>query len=215
VVNHLVVIEPEWKAKREAVVDEIRKSFPLPFFVKPANLGSSVGISKVKNFTASARAIRLAFRFDRKILIEEGIIGRELECSVLGNETPEASLPGEIFPHREFYDYRDKYLDDKTRFGIPADLPAAMTRKIRECAVRAFKAVDCSGMARVDFLLRSATNELFVSEVNTIPGFTEISMYPKLWDVSGLPFPDLLDRLIVLGMEKHRSKKICVARGPS
>ncbi|HOI45950.1 MAG TPA: hypothetical protein PLX50_10095, partial [Candidatus Aminicenantes bacterium] len=140
--------------------------------------------------------------------------GRELECSVLGNETPEASLPGEIFPHREFYDYRDKYLDDKTLFGIPADLPAALARKVRDYAVRAFKAVDGSGMARVDFLLRTPANEIFVSEVNTIPGFTEISMYPKLWEASGLPFPELLDRLIALGLERHRAKKYA-SRGDS
>lgn len=213
VVKHRVVLEPEWRADREALLDEIQKSFRLPFFVKPANMGSSVGISKVKTHPALARAIGKAFRFDRKILVEEGIEGRELECSVLGNETPEASLPGEIFPHREFYDYRDKYIDDRTLFGIPADLPAALTRKVRDYAVRAFKAVDCSGMARVDFLLRASADEIFVSEVNTIPGFTEISMYPKLWEVSGLPFPELLDRLIALGLERHRAKKTCVARG--
>jgi len=214
VVRHSVVLESEWRARRGELVDEIRRSFPLPLFVKPANLGSSVGISKVKNYAGSVRAVQKAFRFDRKVLIEEGIIGRELECSVLGNDAPEASLPGEIFPHREFYDYRDKYLDDKTGFGIPADLPAALSRKIRDCAVRAFKAVDCMGMARVDFLLRASTNEIFVSEVNTIPGFTEISMYPRLWEASGLPFPALLDKLIALGLERHRAKKQCIVREP-
>jgi len=214
VVKHRVFLEIDWKKSPNKILNLIRREFRLPLFVKPANLGSSVGITKVKNRAQTRAALELAFHYDRKILVEEGIQGREFECSVLGNDEPEASLPGEIIPFREFYDYSDKYLDGKTRFIIPADLPAAMARTIRRLAVKAFKACDGAGMARVDFFLEVRSRKLFVSEINTIPGFTAISMYPKLWEVSGLPFPRLIERLIELGFERHRAKKRCLARNP-
>lgn len=209
---YLVIQEPEWRDDRSSVLKNIRKSFGLPLFVKPSNLGSSVGITKVKSFSRVAEAIRTAFRYDRKILVEKGIEGRELECSVLGNDLPEASLPGEVIPFREFYDYNDKYLDGKTTFLIPAKLPKSVTARTQRLAVAAFKAVECSGMARVDFFLEKDTNRLFINEINTIPGFTAISMYPKLWSFSGLSFPRLLDRLIALGFERYRNRKACVER---
>ena len=207
VARHITIMEKDWKENRENILGRIRKELPLPFFVKPACLGSSVGISKVKENNQIPTAIDEAFRYDRKILAEEGIQGRELECSVLGNDDPEASLPGEIIPFREFYDYDDKYLEGKTRFGIPAELTPSQTKEIQWLSVEAFKAIGCSGMARVDFLMDGKTEKIYVSEINTIPGFTEISMYPKLWDVSGLPFPQLLERLIQLGFERHEQKK--------
>lgn len=200
-------LEEEWKDNRDKILSMIKKDFPLPLFVKPSNLGSSVGITKVKDHAETAKALEAAFLFDRKILVEEGIQGREIECSVLGNTAPKASLPGEVIPFREFYDYRDKYIDGRTTFGIPAELPAGITKEIQRIAIEAFRAIDCSGMARVDFFLQEKTGSIFLSEINTIPGFTEISMYPKLWEVSGLPYPDLLEELIELGLEKHRSKK--------
>jgi D-alanine-D-alanine ligase len=212
VVKHFVFLETQWKKDPEQILGTLRRELPLPFFIKPANLGSSVGISKVKDYALTAAALGLAFRYDRKILVEEGIRGRELECSVLGNDDPEASLPGEIIPYREFYDYDDKYIDGKTGFGIPAKLPASIAKEVQRLAVEAYRACDCAGMARVDFFLQAGTEKLYVSEINTIPGFTEISMYPKLWEVSGLPFPRLVERLIELGFERHRTKKRCVVR---
>jgi D-alanine-D-alanine ligase len=215
VAKFIVLHETEWKSRPGAVLQRIRGAFGLPFFVKPANLGSSVGITKVKNYSGAEAALKTAFVYDRKILVEEGITGRELECSVLGNDDPQASLPGEIMPSREFYDYDDKYTDGKTEFGIPARLPASIVKDVQRLAIEAFKACDCSGMARVDFFLQARPRKILLSEINTIPGFTEISMYPKLWDVSGLSFPRLVDRLIDLGLERHRLKKRCVDRGRS
>ncbi len=207
VVKHLVLLEEDWRKNKKSLLSQIKKEIPLPFFVKPACLGSSVGISKVKDHAQLPAALDLAFRYDRKILAEKGVKGREFECSVLGNDNPQASLPGELIPHREFYDYRDKYIEGKTRFKIPADLPPAQIKKIKNLSLQAYKAVSCSGMARVDFLMEGKTGEIFVSEINTIPGFTEISMYPKLWEVSGLPYPRLLEKLIELGFERHSKKK--------
>jgi len=214
IVQHRVFGEVEWKKSRKAVLGLIGKEFRLPFFVKPANLGSSVGISKVKNRGDTVTALARAFRYDRKVIVEEGIKGREIECSVLGNDEPRASLPGEVIPYREFYDYRDKYLDGKTRFRIPADLPASVIREVQRLAVEAYLAVECSGMARLDFFLEDGTGKLYVNEINTIPGFTEISMYPKLWGVSGIPFGRLIEKLILLGLERHRRKKRCLERLP-
>jgi D-alanine-D-alanine ligase len=207
VVDFITVWEAEWDSDPSTILDRIPHTISLPFFVKPANLGSSVGITKVKDYSQTSQAIKDAFLFDRKILIEEGIQGRELECSVLGNDLPKASLPGEIFPFNEFYDYQDKYIDGKTSFGIPADLPQKMVENIQEISVKAFKSIDCSGMARVDFFLQEGTGKIYLNELNTIPGFTEISMYPKLWEMSGLPFPQLLSELITLAMEKFQKKK--------
>jgi len=213
VVPYRVVRETEWRKDPGAVLRAVRRAFGLPLFVKPANLGSSVGITKVADREATREAIELAFRYDQKILIEKGIRGRELECSVLGNDAPEASLPGEVVPHRDFYDYDDKYdKASKTVFHIPVRLPAPVVKAVRRMAVEAFAACECEGMARVDFFLETGSGGLYVNELNTIPGFTEISMYPKLWAASGLPFPRLLERLLELGFERHRTKKRCVAR---
>lgn len=178
-----------------------------PMFVKPANLGSSVGISKVRTCEELKAAIALAAQFDRKVIVERGIEGRELECAVLGNAEPVASLPSEIIPSKEFYDYEDKYLLDKAQCIVPADLPEEVTAELRRIAVNAYKAVQCEGMARVDFLLEAATNKLFINEINTIPGFTSISMFPKMWEHSGLPMPKLVDRLIELAIDRQEAKK--------
>lgn len=207
VVKHIIILEQEWPKQKKDLLAKIKNELPLPLFVKPACLGSSVGISKVKKEDETSTAVNEALRYDRKIIVEEGIKGRELECSVLGNDNPRASLPGEIIPFREFYDYSDKYIEGKTRFGIPAELSSSQVKEIQHLSIEAYKAIDCSGMARVDFLMDGKTKKIFVSEVNTIPGFTEISMYPKLWEVSGLSFPQLLEELIKLGFERHKKKK--------
>lgn len=207
VVKHIILFESAWERERERFLSQIKKEFRLPFFVKPANLGSSVGITKVKDYTQSEAALEEAFKYDRKILVEEGILSREMECSVLGNDHPKASLPGELIPFREFYDYKDKYIEGKTSFVIPAELPSTAIKEIQRLSLEAFKAIDCSGMARVDFFLEEKTERILLNEINTIPGFTEISMYPKLWEVSGVPFPALLDTLIELGFERHQKKK--------
>jgi len=211
-VKYATLLDSDWKKNREAVLALIKREFALPFFVKPANLGSSVGISKVNERAGTARALNRAFRYDRKILVEEGVKGREVECSVLGNDEPRASLPGEVIPHRDFYDYRDKYLEGKTRFRLPAKLPEAAVREVQRLAVEAYKAVDCAGLARIDFFLEDATGKIYLNEINTIPGFTEISMYPKLWGVSGISFGRLVEELLRLGLERHRRKKRCLKR---
>lgn len=212
VVPFLAVREREWAKDPAAVARRVRRNLPLPVFVKPSNLGSSVGITKVAEAEGLAGALATAFRYDATVLVEKGITGRELELSVLGNEEPQASLPGEVIPFREFYDYNDKYIDGKTGFVIPAALPPRTVAKVRALGLAAFKALAASGLARVDFFLEKGSNRLYVNEINTIPGFTEISMYPKLWAASGLPFPRLLERLIDLGFERHRNRKACVER---
>ncbi|MCC6391767.1 MAG: D-alanine--D-alanine ligase [Bryobacterales bacterium] len=181
--------------------------FSFPMFVKPANLGSSVGISKASNPEELAAALQLAAQFDRKVIVERAIVGKELECAVLGNEEPEASLPCEILPSREFYDYDDKYLLDKAECIIPADLSDSDTAELRRIAAEAYKAVQCEGMARVDFLYEAATGKLYLNEINTIPGFTSISMFPKMWEHSGLPMPKLVDKLIELALARHEARK--------
>ena len=212
VVPSIAVIETDWRTGEAAIVRRVRRSLPFPVFVKPSNLGSSVGITKVAGPGGLPAALALAFRYDATALVEKGIAGRELECGVLGNGSPEASLAGEVIPFREFYDYNDKYIDGRTTFVIPAKLPARTMAKVRGIAVAAFRALGGAGMARVDFFLEKGTGRLYVNELNTIPGFTEISMYPKLWAASGLPFPKLLERLIELGFERHRGRKACVER---
>lgn len=187
--------------------DASRNPFGYPVFVKPANLGSSVGISKAKTEDELRAAIALARQYDTKVIVERAIAGMELECAVLGNEEPQASLPCEILPSRDFYDYEDKYLLDKTEFRLPAALDAGKTEELRRTAVAAYRALSCEGMARVDFFIEEATGNLCVNEVNTIPGFTSISMYPKMWEHSGLPYPKLLDRLIELALERHARKQ--------
>jgi len=187
----------------DAVVEELG----LPMFIKPANSGSSVGIHKVKDNKQFAVAVADAFQYDTKILVEEAIIGREIECSVLGNERPIASLPGEIIPQHEFYSYEAKYIDEQgALLEIPAKLPKEIVKCVQEMAVKAFQTLNCEGMARVDFFLRE-TGGLFVNELNTIPGFTKISMYPKLWEVSGISYPELIDRLIQLAIERFEKEK--------
>jgi len=185
----------------------IKRALGLPLFVKPANLGSSVGISKVTNEKELGRALREAFRYDNKILLEECILGREIECSVLGNEKPIASLPGEIITSHDFYSYDAKYLDEKgARLIVPARLPKELVKRIQQLALRTFKVLCCEGMGRVDFFLRGRS-EVIVNEINTIPGFTTISMYPKMWQASGISYSRLIDRLIRLALERSQREK--------
>jgi D-alanine-D-alanine ligase len=187
-------------------ISEACRALLFPMFVKPANLGSSVGISKAHDAQELKAAVALAAQYDRKVIVERAIVGRELECSVLGNEAPIASLPSEILPSREFYDYEDKYLLDRAQTQVPADLPPETTAELRRLAIACYRAVECEGMGRVDFLLETSTGKLYLNEINTIPGFTSISMYPKMWEHSGIPFPALVDRLIELALERHRRK---------
>jgi D-alanine-D-alanine ligase len=183
------------------------RSLAFPVFVKPANLGSSVGISKAHNGRELETAFTLAAQYDRKVIVERAIVGRELECAVLGNQAPMASLPCEILPSREFYDYEDKYLLDLARTQVPALLPAERTAELRHLAVECYRAVECEGMARVDFFLEKQTDRLYINEINTIPGFTSISMYPKMWEHSGIGFGELLDRLIALALDRDKLKQ--------
>ncbi len=178
-----------------------------PVFVKPANLGSSVGISKVREPGELGKALELAARYDRKLIVERAIEGRELECSVLGNERPMASAPCEIVPSREFYDYEDKYELDAAEFHLPAPLHPEKIQEVRRLSLEAYQALGCEGMARVDFLLEEGTGRLFINEVNTIPGFTSISMYPKMWEHAGISYPELVDRLIALALERHEARR--------
>ncbi len=206
VVPFEVVFEVDFQDDPAGVVRGLREQFPLPVFVKPANLGSSIGITKVKRWDDLAEALTLAFQYDTKVLVEQGIPAREIEVSVLGNERPEASVPGEIRPSREFYDYEAKYLDDRSELLIPAPLSPAQVQAFQDLAIRAYRAIDAAGMARIDFLLDRETGAMYVNEINTIPGFTPISMYPKLWEASGLPYPDLIDRLIELALARAQTR---------
>jgi len=203
-----VVLTRDWRRDERAVLTRVTSRLGFPLFVKPANLGSSVGISKAKHAVELRAAINLAAEFDRKIVIEAAVPdAREIECAVLGNDAPEASVPGEVVPSREFYDYEAKYLDEGSKTIIPADLKARMAAEIRRLSIAAFQAIDCSGMARVDFLVARGTGEIFVNEVNTIPGFTTISMYAKLWAASGVTYAALIDRLIQLATARHAEKQ--------
>jgi len=212
IVKHLTIVRSEWEANAKKIEKLVASKLKFPVFVKPANLGSSVGISKAHNRQELGPAISGAAKFDRKIVIEQGVGGqkqkaREIECSVLGNDRPEASVPGEIVPSKEFYDYDAKYLDEGSQLIIPAKLRKSEIKKIQQLAVAAFKAVDCSGLARVDFLMDPKSGKIYLNEINTMPGFTAISMYPKLWAASGLPYARLIERLIELGLERHADKK--------
>ena len=208
VVPYRVFLRRRWEREPFAVMAQIENEIGFPCFVKPANLGSSVGITKVHDHVELDAALAEAASFDRKLLVEWAVPqAREIECSVLGNDDPIASLPGEVKPGREFYDYEAKYFDERTQLTVPALLSDEMTAHVRKLAIGAFKALDCAGMARVDSLLASETNELYVSEINTIPGFTAVSMYPRMWEASGLPYPELIDRLIELALERHADKK--------
>ncbi len=212
IVKHVTVLRSQWREQPKQVRKQIESALKYPVFVKPANLGSSVGISKVHNSSELLAAMDEAARFDRKLVIEQGVGGnqgkaREIECSVLGNDKPIASVPGEVVPIKEFYDYNAKYLDEGSELIIPAKLTKTKQKEVQKLAVAAFQAVDCAGLARVDFLMDPRTGKMYVNEINTLPGFTSISMYPKLWAATGIAYSELIDRLIQLGMARHSEKK--------
>jgi D-alanine-D-alanine ligase len=211
IVPHITVIRREWRADLRTITARVANELRYPVFVKPANLGSSVGISKAKSDDSFCEAMELALRFDRKIVIEAGVANaREIECAVLGNDEPDASVPGEIIvTHRDgFYSYTAKYIDaDGATTRVPADLPSSLIEEVRRLSVAAFRALELSGMARVDFFVDGQSQALFLNEVNTIPGFTSISMYPKMWEATGLAYPALLDRLLTLALERHADKQ--------
>jgi D-alanine-D-alanine ligase len=208
IVRHLTLLRHEWIRDTQAFSDRVASELRYPVFVKPANLGSSVGISKARTAAELPTAMELAFEFDRKVVVEAGVENaREIECAVLGNDAPEASVPGEIVPSREFYDYEAKYLDAGSTPIIPAPLSDAQRAEVQRMAVAAFRAVDGAGMARVDFLMERETGRMYLNEVNTIPGFTTISMYPKMWEASGVSYSELIDRLIALALERHAEKQ--------
>ena len=201
-----LLLRRQWAAELQTVVTEIEGAFSYPVFVKPANLGSSVGISKAHNQEELLAGLAEAARYDRRLLVEQGIQAREIEVSILGNEEPLVSLPGEVIPGKEWYDYETKYQDAGSRTVVPAPLTAVQTAKVQEFALRAYKVVDGSGLARVDFLVDRENGEIYLNEINTFPGFTSISMYPKLWLAGGLTYPELLDRLLALALDRHESK---------
>lgn len=208
VVPHLLVRRHQWEQRPAIVRDHILQTLPLPVFVKPANLGSSVGVSKVSDAAGLSEAVDLACRYDRRVLVEQGLNCREFECSVLGNDEPQASVIGEIIPSREFYDYQAKYSDDESSdLRIPADIDAGLANNLRDMAVTAFQAVDAAGLARVDFFLETHTGKPYVNEINTLPGFTTISMYPKLWAAGGITYAQLIDRLVSLAIDRHQDRQ--------
>jgi D-alanine-D-alanine ligase len=207
VAKYLVIKRHEWELQPDVVGERVAREIGYPCFVKPANMGSSVGVNKVHRADELTHALNEAAQYDRKLLVEWAVPNaREIECSVLGNDAPIASVPGEIVPGHEFYDYVAKYIDDSSGLLIPAPIDPALADRVRELSIAAFVALDCAGMARVDFLLSRNTGELVVSELNTIPGFTRISMYPKLWEASGIGYSELIDRLIQLALERHADK---------
>ena len=201
VVEHVVMSRAQFES------DQFAPPFPYPVFIKPANLGSSVGISKANDADALHTALALAAKYDNRIVIERGITGREFECSVLGGNPPKAAAPCEILPSRDFYDYEDKYILDAAKIELPAKLNLEETQEVQRLAVACFEAVNCEGMARVDFLREGRTGRFYINEINTIPGFTSISMYPKMWEYSGIPYSELLDTLIALAFERHSAKR--------
>jgi D-alanine-D-alanine ligase len=202
VLETVVILRSDLTKHMDEIITSAEKMAPYPLFTKPANLGSSVGVSKCQNRADLLEGLMDAARYDRRILIQRGVNAREIEVSVLGNDDPQASLPGEILPSREYYSYEAKYVDNASELLIPAPIPETISKQAQQLAVRAFKAIDCQGMARVDFLLDRDRDELYLNELNTIPGFTNISMYPKLWEACGLPYPKLVDRLIELALER-------------
>lgn len=207
IVDYRVVRVRDLDRGRDRIGAVIEEAFGYPCFVKPSNGGSSVGVSKARDRRTLIAGLDLAARYDRKIVVERAVDAREIECSVLGNDEPQASTVGEIIPAGDFYDYRSKYIDEGSKLIIPADITAEQSRTVRDISIRAFQTLDLCGMARVDFFLDRATGTVFLNELNTIPGFTSISMYPKLWEASGLPFDQLVDRLIQLALERHAEKK--------
>lgn len=204
----VLVARRDWRRDPGAITEQIVAEIGFPCFIKPANMGSSVGVSKAHQLAELAAALDLAARYDRKLVVEKAIVGKELEISVLGNDEPIASAISEVVPTHEFYDYDAKYVDEHgASFILPADIPVDKAAELRELALRAYRAIDCSGMARVDFFLEAATGRVLLNEINTIPGFTAISQYPKMWEASGLPFDQLVDRLIALALERHAEKR--------
>jgi len=206
VVPWIAVQRADWERQPKEIRRAIEKKFKYPVFVKPATLGSSVGMTKVHSRTELGPALDLAAEFAMKIMVERAVSAREIEVSVLGNHDPRASIPGEIVPHREFYDYAAKYLEEGTQLLIPAKLKKSEVKKVQAMAVTAFRALELSGMARVDFFIEKRGGKIFLNEVNTIPGFTSISMYPKLWEANGIPFRELITKLIDLALEQHQEK---------
>ena len=204
VVAHFHVHTEDWQRGAESVLELAREEIGLPCFTKPSSLGSSIGVSKCRTVDELRAGLDLALSHDRKALVERAIAGRELECAVLGNDEPEASVVGEVVPHREFYDFQAKYIEEGSELRIPAPIPEAVSEEVRRLAVEAFRAIDCAGMARVDFFYDETTGTVYLNEINTIPGFTPISMYPKLWEASGIPYAKLIDRLIELAFDRHR-----------
>ena len=202
-----VIKRIDWKKNGTELIKTVEDAIGYPSFIKPVNLGSSVGISKAKNRKHLKEALAIGFKYDRRVIVEKGINCREIECSVLGNDEPIASCVAEIIPKKEFYDYEAKYTDGLAEIIIPASIPKRVADRVKKLAVEAYKLIDCAGMARVDFFLEKGTNRLYVNEVNTIPGFTPLSCYPKLWEASGIPYEKLIDRLIALALERHRDKK--------
>jgi D-alanine-D-alanine ligase len=205
--DYLVYRRHEWERTPETILDSVEEHLGYPCFVKPVNLGSSVGINKAHDREELIHATKVAAEYDRKVIIERTINCRELECAVLGNDEPVASVVGEILASNEFYDYNAKYIDNKSQTVIPAAIPQATAEEVRRLAIRAFTALDLSGLSRVDFFLEKETGQVYINEVNTLPGFTQISMYPKLWEASGLPYNKLLDRLIELAIERHTDRQ--------
>ncbi len=205
--KYVYFLKREWEENRRVWLDRIEEELGYPCFVKPSNMGSSVGISRAKGREELSRAVEEAGLWDRRIVVEENIRGREIEVSVLGNDQPEASVPGEIVPSGDFYDYKAKYIDDRSRLIIPAELNPRLAARIRDLAIKSFKALDCTGMGRVDFFVDEKEERITINEINTIPGFTQVSMYPKLWEASGLSYSQLLDRLIQLAIERFEEKK--------
>jgi D-alanine-D-alanine ligase len=201
-----LVLRSGWSNDPETILDRIEADFHYPVFTKPANLGSSVGIQKCHKRQSLTAGLQEAFRYDRRVIVEQGVNARELEVSVLGNDDPIASVVGEVRPRREFYDYVAKYVSDDSELDIPADITPEQSETVRHLAVKAFQAIDCAGLGRVDFLLDKDNGRLYINELNTIPGFTRISMYPKLWEASGIPYSELLDRLVALALERHKVK---------
>lgn len=206
-VAYRVYTRRQWEQAPEAIADEIISRLGLPCFVKPVNLGSSVGISKAKTKEELHAAMDLAARFDRKIIVEAYVDAREVEVAVLGNDDPLASVPGEIIPSKEFYDYEAKYVDGKSALIIPAELPTETAEQIRHLAIQAFKAIDAAGLSRVDFFLSRYSGDIWINEINTMPGFTQYSMYPLLWQHSGISYPELINRLVELALERHEEKQ--------
>jgi len=206
VVESLTFSRTQIETDQTSVMDMVQKKLSYPVFIKPANMGSSVGITKCQNQSDLYEGLLEAAKFDRRVLVEHAVNAREIEVSVLGNDIPKASVPGEIIPKQDFYSYSAKYEDDNTDLLIPAPLPEKISKHIQKLAVQAYKAIDCAGMARVDFLLDKDTQYIYLNEVNTIPGFTRISMYPKLWEASGIDYPDLIDRLIDLALERKSER---------